>query len=145
MNQRQLYHAIEKIASQNYASEEELLKNVVQEVINSDQIRIKGGRIWKLIPRKNAYVLVQQVGQVKPLQENYTIRVSDYPDFVKIGAQKTLLSSERNPYLLRKGIEKYSATGVGQRIKVRGQWLYPYILAFNTDGNYGDIFDTLNV
>ncbi len=145
MNQRQLYHAIEKIASQNYASEEELLKNVVQEVINSDQIRIKGGRIWKLIPRKNAYVLVQQVGQVKPLQENYTIRVSDYPDFVKIGAQKTLLSSERNPYLLKKGIEKYSATGVGQRIKVRGQWLYPYILAFNTDGNYGDIFDTLNV
>jgi len=46
MNQRQLFHAIEQIASKDYRTDEELLNSVVQEIASSDQIRIKGGRIW---------------------------------------------------------------------------------------------------
>lgn len=145
MNQRQLFHAIEQIASKDYRTDEELLHSVVREIANSDQIRIKGGRIWKLIPRKNAYVLVRQVGKIKSLKDNYTIKVSEYPDFVKIGNVKTLLSSERNADLRKEGISKYSATGVGDKIKVKGIPLYQYLLAFNTDTDNQDLFDTLNV
>ncbi len=145
MNQRQLFHAIEQIASKDYKTDEELLNSVVNEVANSDQMRIKGGRIWKLFPRKNAYILVRQIGKIRFLDENYTIKVSEYPDFVRIGNEKTLLSSERNAELRKEGIEKYSATGVGDKVKVKGIPLYQYILAFNTDGESPELFDTLNV
>lgn len=42
MNQRQLFHAIEKTASKNYRNDEELLLSVVHEIIGSDEMRIKG-------------------------------------------------------------------------------------------------------
>lgn len=145
MNQRQLFHAIEHVASKDYRSDEELLESVVREIANSDQIRIKGGRIWKLIPRKNAYILVRQLGKMKPLEENYTIKVSDYPDFVRIGNEKTLLTLEKNADLRKGGIMKYSATGVGDKVKVKGIPLYQYILSFNTEEEDQGLFDTLNV
>jgi len=145
MNQRQLFHAIEKNALKEYRSDEELLQGVVEEIMASDQINIKGGRIWKLIPRKNSYALVNQFGKVKLIADGYVLKVSEYPDFVRIGNQKTLLSSEANPELRKKGIERYSATGVGEKIKLKGIPLYPYILAFNTDGNGEELLDTLNV
>ncbi len=145
MNQRQLYHAIEKIASKDHKTDEEVLASVVHEIISSDEIRIKGGRIWKLIPRKNAYILVKQLGQVRSLSEGFVIKVSEYIDFVRIGSQKTLLSSEQNQALRKGGIERYSATGVGEKIKVKGVPLYQYILAFNTDGDTPELVDNLNV
>jgi sigma-B regulation protein RsbU (phosphoserine phosphatase) len=145
MNQRQLFHAIEHVASKDYRSDEELLESVVREIANSDQIRIKGGRIWKLIPRKNAYILVRQLGKMKPLEENYAIKVSEYPDFVRIGNEKTLLTLEKNADLRKGGIMKYSATGVGDKVKVKGIPLYQYILSFNTEEEDQDLFDTLNV
>ncbi len=145
MNQRQLYHTIEKIASKDHKTDEEVLAGVVQEVISTDEIRIKGGRIWKLIPRRNAYILVKQLGQVRSLKEGFVIKVSDYADFVRIGSQKTLLTSERNQALRKGGIERYSATGVGEKVKVKGLPLYQYILAFNTDGDNPELVDNLNV
>ncbi|HEY9166741.1 MAG TPA: PP2C family protein-serine/threonine phosphatase [Candidatus Kryptonia bacterium] len=145
MNQRQLFHAIEKMALKDYKSDEDLLQGVVEEIMNSDQIRIKGGRVWKLIPRKNTYILVKQIGKVKMMADEYAIKVSEYPDFVKIGNQKTLLSSEANPDLRKRGIAEYSATGVGEKVRVKGIHLYPYILAFNSDGVDQTLFDTLNV
>ena len=145
MNQRQLFHAIEKTASKDYRNDEELLLSVVQEIIGSDEMRIKGGRIWRLLPRKNAYVVIKQIGKVKSLPDEFTLKVTEYPDFVKIGSKKTVLDSERNQDLRKRGIENYSATGVGQKIKVKGVPLYQYILAFNTEGGDVDLFDTLNV
>ncbi len=145
MNQRQLYHAIERTASRDYKNDEELLHSVVQEIIGSDQMRIKGGRIWKLVPRKNAYILISQLGRLKSLPHEFMLRVAEYPDFIRIGSQKTLLTMERNPILRNKGIEKYSATGVGEKVKVKGVPLYSYILAFNMDGDNPELVDTLNV
>jgi len=145
MNQRQLFHAIEKTASKDYRNDEELLLSVVQEIIGSDEMRIRGGRIWRLLPRKNAYTIVKQIGKLRAVPDNFALKVSEYPDFVKIGSQKTVLDSERNQDLRNRGIEKYSATGVGEKIKVKGVPLYQYILAFNTDGDNPELFDTLNV
>ena len=127
MDQRQLYHAIEKTASKDYRSDEELLRNVVQEVINSDQMRIKGGRIWKLVPRRNVYVIVDQIGEVKSIPEGFAIKVSEYPDFVQVGTKKTVLNMERNPDLIKTGIQRFSATGVGDKTKVKEHVLYQYI------------------
>ncbi len=145
MNQRQLYHAIEKTASKDYRTDEDLLLGVVHEIVGSDEMRIKGGRIWRLLPRKNAYVIVKQIGKVKSLPDDFMLKVSEYPDFVKIGSQKTVLDAEQNQDLRSRGIEDYSATGVGEKIKVKGVPLYQYILAFNTDGDNPELFDTLNV
>ncbi len=145
MNQRQLFHAIEKTASKDYRTDEELLDSVVQEVINSDQMRIKGGRIWKLVPRKNAYILVKQIGEVKSIPQGFAIKVSDYPDFILVGSKKTVLSNERNPELIKTGIQSYSATGVGDKTKVKDNLLYQYILAFNMETDGQDLGDSLNV
>ncbi|HUI30492.1 MAG TPA: PP2C family protein-serine/threonine phosphatase [Candidatus Acidoferrales bacterium] len=145
MNQRQLFHTIEKTASKDYRNDEELLLSVVREIIGSDEMRIKGGRIWKLVPRKNAYVLVKQIAKVKALPDDFMLKVSDYADFVKIGIQKTLLNTEQNQDLRSRGIEKYSATGVGEKVKVKGVPLYQYVLAFNTNGENPELFDALNV
>ncbi len=145
MNQRQLFHAIEKTAWKDYRNDEELLLSVVREIIGSDEMRIKGGRVWRLVPRKNAYVIVKQIGKVKALPDEFTIKVTEYQDFVRIGSEKTVLKSEENQDLRKRGIENYSATGVGEKIKVKGVPLYKYILAFNTEGDNPELFDTLNV
>lgn len=145
MNQRQLYHAMEKTASRVYRTDEELLQSVVQEVINSDQMRIKGGRIWKLVPRKSAYILVKQIGEVRSIPEGFTLKVSEYPDFVNVGNRKTVLSTEQNPDLRKTGIQRYSATGVGDKTKIKDLQLYQYILAFNTESDGQDLADSLNV
>lgn len=145
MNQRQLYHAIEKTALKDYRNAEELLLSVVYEITGSDQMRIKGGRIWKLLPRKNAYVIVKQIGKVKSLPSDFMLRVPEYHDFVRIGSEKTVLNVEQNADLRSRGIRDYSATGVGEKIKVKGVPLYQYVLAFNTDGDNPELFDTLNV
>jgi phosphoserine phosphatase RsbU/P len=145
VNQRQLFHAIEKTASKGYHNDEELLLGVVQEIIGSDQMRIKGGRIWKLVPRKNAYSVVKQAGKVKALPDDFMLKVSDYHDFIRIGSEKTVIDTEESPDLRKRGIETYSATGVGEKMKVKGVPLYQYIMAFNTDGDNPELFDTLNV
>lgn len=114
-------------------------------ILGSDEMRIRGGRIWRLAPRKNAYAIVKQIGKVKPLPDDFMLKVSDYPTFVRIGNEKTVLDTEQNQDLRSRGIKNYSATGVGEKTKVKGVPLYQYILAFNTDGDNPELFDTLNV
>jgi sigma-B regulation protein RsbU (phosphoserine phosphatase) len=145
MNQRQLFHTIEKTASKDYRNIEELLLSVLHEIVGSDQIGIKGGRIWRLVPRKNGYIIVKQIGDVRSLPDDFMLKVSEYPDFVRIGSEKTVIKTEDNPDLRKRGIENYSATGVGEKVKVKGVPLYQYILAFNTSGGNAELFDTLNV
>ena len=48
MDQRKLYRTIETVASKTLASDEELLAEVVEQIISNEQIKLTGGRIWKL-------------------------------------------------------------------------------------------------
>ena len=145
MDQRKLYRTIEKITNQPADSEEQILINVLKEVVASPEFNVKGGRIWKLTPSRTKYKLIAQEGAVDKIREGFTIKVEDYPIFELIAKERTILATETNEYLRRKGIFKYSATGVGEKLKGEKFPLYQYLMAFSADEINQDLFYTLNI
>lgn len=145
MDQRKLYRTLEKITNQPAESEEQLLFNVLKEVVASPEFKVTGGRIWKLTPSKTKYKLIAQEGAVDKIREGYMINVSDYPMLEVIARERTVLATETNEYLRKKGILKYSATGVGEKVKGEIFPLYQYLLAFSADEINQDLFYTLNI
>jgi sigma-B regulation protein RsbU (phosphoserine phosphatase) len=137
MNHHQLYKTIENIASQKFASVEDLLKHVIDEIIASDKFVFTGGRAWKLIPEKQAYKIIYQTGNIERIADNYTVKIKDNPVFLEVAKYKTLLAEETNKYLRKKGISKYSLAGVGNKTKSDNFVLYDYLLAFNHDEKQG--------
>ncbi|HEY6192631.1 MAG TPA: serine/threonine-protein phosphatase, partial [Bacteroidota bacterium] len=84
MQLRKLYRTIENIGSQPFSSTEELLRRVLEEVVRNEEIKIKGGRAWKFNPKSGAYLLLQQVGEMEPIEPNYQVKVKDYPVFQQL-------------------------------------------------------------
>ena len=74
MQLRKLYRTIESIANKQFDNEEDVLKHVLQEIVQSEQIHLKGGRTWKFDPRTGTYVLIHQVGDIEPIKEHYRAR-----------------------------------------------------------------------
>jgi phosphoserine phosphatase RsbU/P len=145
MQLRKLYKTIETIASKKFPSDEELLTHALLEIVGIDEIKIKGGRIWKFEPRTATYVLVHQVGEIEHIKQNYRVKIKDYPIFYELPKLRTALASEQDQYLRRRGIFKFTATGVGEKIQWRGKTLFKYVLAFNADQLDGDIMATFNI
>jgi sigma-B regulation protein RsbU (phosphoserine phosphatase) len=145
MQLRRLYHTVESIASKKFDTDEDLLSHVLQEIIRSEQFRIKGGRVWKFESRTGSYVLTYQTGEMEKISKNYRIKVKDYPVFYELPNTRTVLSHEQDQYLRMRGIFKYSATGVGEKIHWRGKILYKYVLAFNANEMSEDLTATLNI
>ncbi len=145
MDQRKLYRTIEKITNQPTDSEEQILINVLKEVVASPEFNVKGGRIWKLSPSRTKYKLIAQEGAVDKIRDGFTINVADYPIFELIAKERTILATETNEYLRKKGIFKYSATGVGEKLKGEKFPLYQYLMAFSADEINQDLFYTLNI
>lgn len=145
MDQRKLYRTIEKITNQPTDSEEQILINVLKEVVASPEFNVKGGRIWKLAPSRTKYKLIAQEGAVDKIRDGFTINVADYPIFELIAKERTILATETNEYLRKKGIFKYSATGVGEKLKGEKFPLYQYLMAFSADEINQDLFYTLNI
>jgi len=56
-----------------------------------------------------------------------------------------VLASENDQYLRKRGILKYSATGVGEKIQWRNTTLYRYVMAFNADHLGENVTSTLNI
>ena len=137
MEQRKLYRTIDSItkAAPNFTTTEELLAYVLNEIIKNEEINILGGRIWKLNESKDGYILVEQFGEVDVIEENYEQKLEDTPSFKEIGRSRTIIAKETDVYLRAKGINRYSATGVGDRYKIKreGQeyFLYEYLIAMN--------------
>jgi len=145
MNQRKLYRTIEKITPESYSSEEELFEKIIREIINSEEINITGARIWELDPNSNSYKLIRQLGDIERLEEDFALKVSEYPLFHEIANHRSVMGVETHDRLRAIGIRHYAATGVGEKYKLNGQNLYPYILAFNSDKLDEDLLDTLNI
>ena len=145
MNQRKLYRTIEGLSPERFDTSDELLIHLLEEIVKHEGINMKGGRIWKLNPRKNSYLLLKQTGDIERLQDGFTIRISEYPPFHEIARRRSLIAEETHRYLRKKGIQGYAATGIGEKVKVRNVLLYPYILAFNSDPKEDRILDTLNI
>jgi sigma-B regulation protein RsbU (phosphoserine phosphatase) len=145
MNQRSLYKTIESFDSKKFSSTEEMLSHILHQIVSNDRIEIKGGRVWKLDTVKYSYEVVAQQGEVEKIKPNFTLKVDDYKMFKQIALHRTIVAKETNEYLRSKGIVKYSATGVGELVNVKGVQLYPYILSFNTDVQHEHVAPTLNI
>ncbi|MFZ0455226.1 MAG: PP2C family protein-serine/threonine phosphatase [Ignavibacteriaceae bacterium] len=145
MEQRKLYKTVETIASQNFATDKNMLTEVVSQIIEDENININGGRIWKLNPEKGTYSLLFQTGKVKMIDPNFVILIKDYPIFDLIAKQRTIVGVETNEILKQKGILKFSSSGVGDKIKVNDKIYYDYLLALNSENIDEEFRLTLNI
>jgi sigma-B regulation protein RsbU (phosphoserine phosphatase) len=133
MNQKKLHKLVESIASKDFSSENELLISVINQIIKNEDIKVTGGRIWKLDVDKISYKILYQKGNFEKLTPGFEIQIKEYPIFDLIAKERTILGDETNRVLLKKGIFKYSASGVGSKIKINEHRYYEYILALNSD------------
>jgi phosphoserine phosphatase RsbU/P len=145
MNQRQLRKTIASLYSKKFDSTTELLAHVVHQIIQHGNIEIQGGRVWRLSATDFSYELIAQVGSVEKIRDNYRLKADRYPLFKLLPKQRTVVLKETNRYLRRKGIIRYSATGVGEVVKVRNTRLYQYVLSFNTTLGEDQIAPTLDI
>jgi sigma-B regulation protein RsbU (phosphoserine phosphatase) len=145
MNQRKLYRTIESLSPDRFDTSDELLTYLLDEIVKHEGMDIKGGRIWKLNPRKNSYALLKQIGDIERLPDGFSIRISEYPPVHEIARRRSIVREETHKYLRKKGIGGYAATGIGEKVKVRNAYLYPYLIAFNSDTKDDQILDTLNI
>ena len=145
MQLRKLYRTIETIGSQKFEKEEELFQHVLREIVQNEEINIKGGRCWKFDAKSGSYELLFQVGDMEQIKQHFRIKVKDYPIFLELPKLRTVIGSEQNTYLRERGILKYSATGIGDKIQWRGKTLYRYVLAFNADNLDDNLSSTLNI
>ncbi len=145
MNQRRLYKTIESFISEELKSDTQLLNHVVNEIVKSERIRIKGGRVWQYEPRTEEYRLMHQIGDIERIEPNYRLKVAQYPMFVQIGLQRSIIARETDRYLREKGILRYAATGVGEKLPSKKGDVYQYVLAFNADVIDESLLPELNI
>lgn len=145
MEQRKLYKTVEAIASQKYPSEEGMLIEVLNQIISNEEINVNGGRIWKLKTDEMSYGLLYQTGSIDKINPDFKLLIQEYPIFDLIARERTILGNETNETLRQKGIFKYSASGVGEKIKLNDKNYYEYLLALNSDHIDEDFKITLNI
>ncbi|MDR3625582.1 MAG: PP2C family protein-serine/threonine phosphatase [Ignavibacteriaceae bacterium] len=132
MDQRRLYKTIENLASQQFETEKDMLKYVLQQIVEIENIEITGGRIWQFEPSSGDYLLLLQTGNVDKINSDFRVKIEDYPLFDQVAKERTVLGNETNKVLRKKGIMRYSASGVGSKIKYNGKLYYEYMLALNS-------------
>jgi len=145
MNQKKLYKLVETIASKDFSSEKELLISVINQIIENEDIKVTGGRIWQLDIDKKSYKILYQKGNFEKISPGFELKVEDYPTFALIARERTILSDETNKVLLEKGIFKYSASGVGSKIKINDHRYFEYLLAMNSEKIDNELRLNLNI
>jgi len=133
MDQHKLYNTIKTLSEQKFSSDEQLLGHVLENIIQKEEIPIKGGRIWKFDAAGGSYRLLRQYGEIETIDRSFRLRISDNPIFLQLPRKGTLVATETNRYLRKKGIRLYSATGVGEKLTWKGQPVYQYVFAINAD------------
>jgi sigma-B regulation protein RsbU (phosphoserine phosphatase) len=145
MEQRKLYKTVEAIASQSFPSEEGMLIEALNQIIANQQIDVCGGRIWNLNADEMSYTLLYQTGTIEKINPDFRIFIEEYPVFDFIAKERTIFGNETNETLRQKGIFKYSASGVGEKIKLKDKTYYEYLLALNSENIDEDFKITLNI
>jgi serine phosphatase RsbU (regulator of sigma subunit) len=145
MNQRRLYRTIESFASEHFKTDKELMKHVVNEIVKSEDIELKGGRIWQYEPGQESYRLIHQIGLIERLDAGYRVTLARYPVFLRLMEQRTIIANETDRYLRQKGILKYTATGVGEILQSKNGPIYQYVLAFNSEEIDQHLLPDLNI
>jgi sigma-B regulation protein RsbU (phosphoserine phosphatase) len=152
LEQKKLYKTLENAFKHfpDFESDRELLSYVLKEVINHENIEITGGRLWELNDIRNSYIMAEQHGEVEKIRKGYALKLSDYNIFYEVGRNRSVLAKETDRYLSKLGINLYSATGIGERFKVKDafdkdQFVYQYIMAFNSKEMTVNLLNTMNI
>lgn len=145
MYYKSLYHIVETIASRKFNTEIDLLKAVVQELVQNEKIVFVGGRIWQLNLEKRGYEIKYQIGKIDNISKNFLLKVEEYPHFDKFVKERTVLGHEINIHLRKKGIFKYSASGVGDKKKINNQPYYEYLIAFSVPNINEELKNSLSI
>lgn len=145
ISQKKLYRTLEGITSKKYTSNKEMLKEVLELLVADKGTNVSGGRVWQLDASSRCYKLLFQTGNVSKIDDNFKLLLKDYPIFDLLTKERTILANETNEILIKKGIFKYSASGVGTKIKVNDKLYYQYLLALNSDVIDEDLRYTLNI
>ncbi len=145
MDQRKLHKTVEIIASQKFTSEKDMLIAVIHQIVENENIDVTGGRLWKLDPEAGEYRLIFQTGKVHEIEQNFRVRIAEYPIFDSIAKERTVLGNETNETLRKKGIFNYSASGVGDKLKIEDKLYYEYLLALNSNALNEDFKSTLSI
>lgn len=145
MDQRKLYKTIETIASRKFDSINDMLIEVLNQIVDKEEITVTGGRIWKLNQDLKNYRIVYQTGNVDKINPEFVLKIEDYPIFDQIAKDRTILGNETNEILRSIGIFRYSASGVGDKIKLNDKPYYEYLIALNSDEINEEFRITLNI
>ena len=145
MDQKKLYRTVEALASQKFKDEKEILISVLDQIVGVEYIEVNGGRIWQLDSTKSEYILLYQTGSLDKIESNFRVKISDYPLFDMIAKDRTVLGNETNEFLRGIGIMKYSASGVGSKLRINGKLYYEYLIALNSENINEDLRLTLNI
>ncbi|MGD8780100.1 MAG: PP2C family protein-serine/threonine phosphatase [Ignavibacteria bacterium] len=145
MKQRKFYKTIETIASRKVESFHDLLNEVLNQIVANQETNVSGGRIWKLEEDKKTYKLLFQTGNVPRINENFRLHLDENPIFKLISRERTILTNETNVELLKKGIFRYSATGIGNKIKIGKDSYYQFLMALNSEDIDEELRYTLNI
>ena len=145
MDQHKLYRTIKELGERRFRTDEQLLAHVLRSIIRKEEIPIRGGRIWMLEPETATYRVVRQYGEMTPIAKDFRLRVSDYPPFQQLHRKGTLFAKETSRYLRRRGIKLYSATGVGEKVAWKNQFLFQYVIGINADFLKDDMRYALNI
>lgn len=145
MEQKKLIRTLDSITSRRFKTENEMLIEVLDQIVAREQIKVTGGRIWKLNKFLKAYELIYQTGDVQKIPSDFKLPLEEYPIFKEITKERTVLANETNKFLISKGIFKYSASGVGLKIKVADDRYYEYLLVVNSEEINDDLGYTLNI
>jgi phosphoserine phosphatase RsbU/P len=145
MNQHRLYRTIQVLGEAEFRTEEQLIAHVLEQIIHNEEIPIRGARLWKLEVSTGTYRIVRQYGEMDSIDKSFRVRVLDYPLFVQLPRKETMVAKETNPYLLRKGIKTFSATGVGELVQWKRYSLYPYVIAITSAFVRREMMYALNI
>lgn len=145
MEQKRLFKTIDALASKQFETENDLLHEVLEQLVKSAKISINGGRIWKLNKNRKSYQLVHQMGRVQRIKKNFELTLDDNPILGIVSKYRTILADETNEILLKKGIFKYSASGIGTKIQIGKSAYYEYLLSINSDHISDDLRYLLNI
>ena len=145
IDQKKLHKLVESIASGKFKTEEEMLIKTVDEIVGNENIDVTGGRIWKLNERAETYKLLYQTGNIEKIDAKFQIDIHRYQILDLIAEQRTIIGKETISALRKKGIFKYSASGVGGRKKIKDKFFYEYLLALNSDKVNEDFRINLNI
>ncbi|MCG6913696.1 serine/threonine-protein phosphatase [bacterium BMS3Abin03] len=133
MDQKKLHKLVETIASREFSTEKELLIQVIDQIVENEDIKITGGRIWQLNEEKKSYKILYQTGNFEKLNPGFELKVKENPILSLLVQERTILGNETNEVLREKRIFKYSASGVGSKKKIDDKRYYEYLLALNSD------------